>query len=124
MADILKHYGFHEKMIGWIMQCVTTVSFSININGNIHGFFKGKRGLRQGCPMSSFLFTLVMEVLNLIIKHRIRESGCFKYHRDCERLQITHLCFADDLLIFCKGDTNYVQIIHDSLEEFKRVSGP
>lgn len=123
MANILVHFGFHEKMINWIMQCISTAAFSININGQLHGFFKGKRGLRQGCPMSPFLFTLVMEVLNLLLKRSIEETGLFKYHRDCDRLKITHLCFADDLLIFSRGDIGSVQIIRDVLEEFKGVSG-
>nr|KAJ0189677.1 hypothetical protein LSAT_V11C800388260 [Lactuca sativa] len=62
LHDILKEFGFHESMITWIMNCVTTSSFMININGSFHGFFQGKRGLRQGCPLSPYLFTLVMEV--------------------------------------------------------------
>ncbi|GJR28254.1 hypothetical protein Tco_1104486 [Tanacetum coccineum] len=68
---VLAGFGFHPRMIGWIMKCVTTTYFSLSINGLLHGFFKGMRGLRQGDPMSPYLFTLVMEVLTLMLHKRV-----------------------------------------------------
>ncbi|GJY37827.1 putative RNA-directed DNA polymerase [Tanacetum coccineum] len=94
---ILRCYGFHHKMVKWIMTCVTTASFSICINGDIHGFFKGKRGLRQGDPLSPYLFTLVMEVLTLIIKRRVRLSDSFRYHNRCEDLQLVNVCLVPSI---------------------------
>ncbi|GJT78501.1 RNA-directed DNA polymerase, eukaryota, reverse transcriptase zinc-binding domain protein [Tanacetum coccineum] len=67
--DLYK-FGFHSKMMGWIMQCVKTAGFTTCINGERHGFFKGRRGLRQGDPISPYLFTLVMEMLTLLLKER------------------------------------------------------
>ncbi|XP_071695601.1 uncharacterized protein [Rutidosis leptorrhynchoides] len=116
-------FGFPRKMIKWIMACVTTTSFSININGELHGFFRGKRGLRQGDPLSPYLFTLVMEVLTLMIKRNINRSPGFKFHPKCDKLKIVNICFADDLFIFSHANSASVQIIRDSLEEFKRCSG-
>ena len=55
-------------MVHWIMMCVRTTSFSVCINGKIKGFFKSGRGLRQGDPISPYLFTLVIEVLTLMLK--------------------------------------------------------
>ncbi|GJR53135.1 RNA-directed DNA polymerase, eukaryota, reverse transcriptase zinc-binding domain protein [Tanacetum coccineum] len=83
-------------MIKWIMSCVTSLSFSINVNGDHLGYFKGMRGLRQGDPLSPYLFTLVMEVFNLVLKRQISKSPSFKYHWLCKDLKLTHLCFADD----------------------------
>ncbi|GKF61515.1 putative reverse transcriptase domain, reverse transcriptase zinc-binding domain protein, partial [Tanacetum coccineum] len=80
LRSALTGFGFHEKMILWIMECVTTTSFSISINGLLHGHFKGKRGLRQGDPISPYLFTIVMEVLTLMLKRRVREVDGFTYH--------------------------------------------
>nr|GEV62181.1 hypothetical protein [Tanacetum cinerariifolium] len=61
LASCLKACGFHVNMIGWIMSCVTFTSFTINVNGDHLGFLKGMRGLRQGDPLSLYLFTLVMK---------------------------------------------------------------
>ncbi|GKC55634.1 RNA-directed DNA polymerase, eukaryota, reverse transcriptase zinc-binding domain protein, partial [Tanacetum coccineum] len=66
-------------MIEWIMTCVTSTSFSVNVNGDLNGYFKGKRGLRQGDPLSPYLFTLVMEVLTLMIRRKIENNPGFRY---------------------------------------------
>ncbi|GJW19115.1 putative reverse transcriptase domain, reverse transcriptase zinc-binding domain protein [Tanacetum coccineum] len=110
-------------MINWVMARVKSPSYSICINGDIHGYFKGKRGLRQGDPLSPYLFTLVMEVLPLILQRRVRLSGSFRFHKHCEELRIINVCFADDLFIFARGDVESAKVIMDSLNEFKLVSG-
>ncbi|GJW44970.1 RNA-directed DNA polymerase, eukaryota, reverse transcriptase zinc-binding domain protein [Tanacetum coccineum] len=86
-------------------------------------FINGKRGLRQGEPLSPYLFTLVMEILTLIIKRKVRESDVFAYHRYCLKLDLVNLCFVDDLFLFAHGNTNSIRVIMESLEEFKIVSG-
>ncbi|GJR67116.1 RNA-directed DNA polymerase, eukaryota, reverse transcriptase zinc-binding domain protein [Tanacetum coccineum] len=86
LKDILIGFGFHPHMIGWIMECVTSMYFSLSINGSFHGYFKGKRRLRQGDPMSPYLFTLVMEVLTLMLHRRERASD-FTYHRKIRRIR-------------------------------------
>ncbi|GKA40345.1 RNA-directed DNA polymerase, eukaryota, reverse transcriptase zinc-binding domain protein [Tanacetum coccineum] len=110
-------------MVDWIMVCVSTTKFSININGEREGYFSGGRGLRQGDPMSPYLFTLVMEVFNIIMRKSIGESKDFKYHQGCKKLEITHLCFADDLLVFFHGNTKSLSVIKEALEEFSSYSG-
>ncbi|GKC43215.1 reverse transcriptase domain-containing protein [Tanacetum coccineum] len=122
LKKILIWFGFHARMVGWIMECVTSTSFSISINGCLHGSFKGKRGLRQGDPMSPYLLTLVMEVLTLILKKKANESE-FTYHRYCSKLNISNLCFADDLFLFAHGDIQSASVIMESMEVFKTWSG-
>ncbi|GJW86813.1 RNA-directed DNA polymerase, eukaryota, reverse transcriptase zinc-binding domain protein [Tanacetum coccineum] len=123
LEDVLKEVGFHQVMINWIMICVSTASFSICINDEVCGYFKGGRGLRQGDPMSPYLFTLVMEVLNMIMIKNIKDDSRFKYHYGCKELKLTHLCFADDLLMLCNGDVDSLKVMKKSLEEFSKVSG-
>nr|GEW59699.1 putative RNA-directed DNA polymerase, eukaryota, reverse transcriptase zinc-binding domain protein [Tanacetum cinerariifolium] len=105
------------------MECVTSTSFSLSINGSLHGYFKGKRGLRQGDPLSPYLFTLVMEVFTLMLRRKVRQSDTFKYHRYCADLDILNLCFADDHFIFAYGDPNSARVIMHAMEEFRNTSG-
>ncbi|XP_071714357.1 uncharacterized protein [Rutidosis leptorrhynchoides] len=120
---VLNRFGFHRVMVRWIMKCINTVSFSININGELHGYFKGKRGLRQGDPLSPYLFTMVMEVLSLLLANSAMITADFKFHPKCEEQQIINLCFADDLFIFSYMDVPSIKTISDSLDKFKKWSG-
>nr|GEY38104.1 RNA-directed DNA polymerase, eukaryota, reverse transcriptase zinc-binding domain protein [Tanacetum cinerariifolium] len=61
-------------MIKWIMLCVRSAAFSVFVNGERHGYFKGGRGLRQGDPMSPYIFTLVMEVFTHSMKKQISKA--------------------------------------------------
>ncbi|KAK4383971.1 putative ribonuclease H protein [Sesamum angolense] len=74
LSAVLQLFGFTGTFIGWIEVCVTTPMFSVCINGNPHGFFKGSRGLRQRDPMSPFLFVLIMEVLQLMLQQLIDQN--------------------------------------------------
>ncbi|GKE49190.1 putative reverse transcriptase domain, reverse transcriptase zinc-binding domain protein, partial [Tanacetum coccineum] len=89
----------------------------------LHGYFKGKRGLHQGDPLSPYLFTLVMEVLTLMLKRNIRREEAFQFHPKCERQEIINVCFADDLFMFSYANVDSVKVISDALQEFKNCSG-
>ncbi|GJT52972.1 RNA-directed DNA polymerase, eukaryota, reverse transcriptase zinc-binding domain protein [Tanacetum coccineum] len=102
--------------------CITSSKLSICLNGGIHGHFKGGRGLRQGDLISPYLFTLVMEVFNLIIIKNISDNKDFGYHFGCKELKLSHICFADDLLVLCKGNKESLLVIKHSLEEFSQIS--
>lgn len=95
IRGVLKASGFPEAFVQWIMECVTTTSFSISINGELKGFFQGGRALRQGDPLSPYLFVLVMEAFSGLMNDMIQQ-GHFKYHWRCQKLKISHLFFADD----------------------------
>ncbi|XP_074290992.1 uncharacterized protein LOC141617727 [Silene latifolia] len=105
----------------WIITCVTTTRFSLNINGSSVGYFEGKRGLRQGDPLSPLLFVLSMEVLSRMLR-RLNDSS-FSYHPKCYRIGLTHLIFADDLLVFARGDFPSVKAVETCLQKFAEFSG-
>ncbi|KAL0292780.1 UNVERIFIED_CONTAM: hypothetical protein Sradi_6973800 [Sesamum radiatum] len=123
LLQILKLFNFPSQFISWVEQCVTTAAFSIALNGCLYGFFCRFTGLRQGDPISPYLFVLVMEILHVLLRLRIQPEGAFHYHWKCSVLGIINLCFADDVLIFCAGDISSVRLITEVLEEFARLSG-
>ncbi|XP_070004761.1 uncharacterized protein [Nicotiana sylvestris] len=87
------------------MECVTTVNYYIVINGESTLPFDAARGLPQRDPISPFLFAIIMEYLSRSLI-TLKEEKQFKYHPRCSKLNITHLCFANDLLMFAKGEKN------------------
>lgn len=82
--------------------------------------FAAKWGLRQGDPLSPLLFVIGMEYLSRSLK---RVGGTFGFHPRCKTIKLTHLCFADDLKILCRGDLSSVRIICDCLKVFSTTSG-
>ncbi|KAK4384406.1 hypothetical protein Sango_3064100 [Sesamum angolense] len=87
------------------------------------GFFQGARGLRQGDPMSPYLFVLVMEVLHMILQQLIEQDGEFQYHWRCVDLNLFQSSFADDLLLLCKADVRSVLLFGRGLDTFATLSG-
>ena len=105
------------------MQCVTTATFTLNINGERVGYFKGGRGLRQGDPVSPYIFTFIMEIFSLMLQRQIRKEERFQYHFNCKETRLSHVYFADDLLVMCHGDAISVGVIKKALDEFSGCSG-
>ena len=106
-----------------MMTCITTVSYSILINGETKGLITPTRGIRQGDPLSPFLFLLCIEGLNtLIVQAAIR--GDIKGFALCRSgLRLTHLLFADDSLLFCRATDQQCGNILEILEVYGSCSG-
>jgi hypothetical protein len=123
MIYSLHCFGFLEKFLSWINECITSPKFSICLNGTLVGYFEGKKGLRQGDPLSPYLFVLAMEVFSRIMKMSTGTDSGFKFHPYCFKVKLTHLCFADDLLLFSKASLSSINVIKAALMEFEDLSG-
>lgn len=122
LLSVLAAYDIPHEFIAWIKTCVCSPSFSLSINGVSSGYFKSKTGLRQGDPLSPILFIMMMNILSLML-NRAAAAGSFNYHQDCDQMKLTHLCFADDLLIFLEGSENSLNGVLHVLAEFEKMSG-
>jgi hypothetical protein len=123
---MLQRCGFGERWRDWIRWCISTVKFSILVNGTPSGFFQSSRGIRQGDPLSPLLFVVVMEALSRMLYESMRQgllSGFSVGIRGYEPLVVNHLLFADDTLIFCGAQAEHVRNLRCTFLCFEAVSG-
>jgi hypothetical protein len=95
---ILIQSCFSHQTTKWLMSCVTSANFVVLINGDTSPFFHSGRGLRKGCPLSSLLFILIMEGLNLLLKEG-QAAGKLTGVKVSRIVKILDLFFVDDVLI-------------------------
>lgn len=119
---VLVECSFPDKIVNLIMSCVNTVNYSLLINGGLIPKFQAKKELRQGDPLSLYLFILVMKYLNRSL-NQLRYNPKFKYHPRCDKLNLVHICFVDDLLMCCKADTKLIRAMMQAFAHFSTVSG-
>lgn len=120
ITEVLRVGGFPNRFIGWVNTCISSTSYSVSINGSLHGYFPGAKGLRRGSLVTFFLGYMYGHMSKLLAKNT-SQSG-FNYHWRCLKTKLTHLCFAIDLMIFCKADVTSATIIKHSLTTFSNLS--
>ena len=123
---LLKRMGFGDRWCRWIEACISSVQFSVLVNGSPEGFFGSSRGLRQGDPLSPLLFLLVMEVLSQMLQKLEAEGlirGFCAGGNSHDGLHISHLLYADDTILFCDADLEQLTNVRMALTCFEAVTG-
>ncbi|XP_058782964.1 uncharacterized protein LOC131657602 [Vicia villosa] len=122
LESILQEVGLPRQFVSWIMTTVTTISYRFKINGAYTDRMEARRDIRQEDPLSPLLFVITMEYLNRLLV-QMQENPNFNHHSKCERLQITNLTFADDFLLFARGDQGSVELMQQTLHIFLDSTG-
>ncbi|KAL2921921.1 hypothetical protein RDABS01_013412 [Bienertia sinuspersici] len=122
MSEFMIQMGFPKHFIDLIMICISSPQYSLMINGIPSPLVRPGRGLRQGDPLSPLLFTLCMEYFTRMMKRVSKEEG-YKFHPLCRRSSLNHLCFADDILMFSRGDMHTIVLNLAGLKLFAQATG-
>lgn len=126
------HWGFlQQALLGFgitgrnnelIMNCVTTVSFSVLLNGRPQGLFLGERGIRQECPLSPYLFIIRSQALSSI--NIMERNGLYSgYRLNKWASSVRHIMFADDIMLRGAVNDNTLESISTILQQYHMVSG-
>lgn len=103
VSQVLTHLGFHEKLVNWIMQCITSVSYMFLINDNVYGAVTPYWGIRQCDPISPYIFILCGEVLSSLCRKAELEGSLRGIRVARGSPRVNHLLFVDDTMIFCNS---------------------
>ena len=114
--------GFSTKWADLVMRCITTPSFSVLINGVPKGLIQPQRGLRQGCPLSPYLFILCAKVFSNLLNQAGRKN-LIKGLNFSKELSINHLLFADDSLISSRATTKDCSNLKKIFDSYAAASG-
>jgi hypothetical protein len=106
LDKIMRKMGFADQFVDLIMKCVSTVTYRIKVNGEFSDQINPQRGLRQGDPLSPYLFILCAEGLSALFR-KAEMNGEIQGIRVCPRaVSVSHLFFADDTLVLLKASNS------------------
>ncbi|GAU13347.1 hypothetical protein TSUD_43010 [Trifolium subterraneum] len=124
LDEVMLKMNFPNLWRGWIMECVTTATASVLVNGSPTDEFKFERGLRQGDPLSPFLFLLAAEGFNIMMTAMVSNNLFTPYAiGQRQEVKISHLQFADDTLLVGNKSWANVRALKAILLLFEATSG-
>uniref|UniRef100_A0A2N9FDP4 Reverse transcriptase domain-containing protein n=1 Tax=Fagus sylvatica TaxID=28930 RepID=A0A2N9FDP4_FAGSY len=122
LERVMARMGFASRWIRLLMTCVQTTSYSVLLNGEPTGYIKPTRGIRQGDPLSPYLFLLCAEGLSALLCLAEREQQIHGVSICRNGPQISHLLFADDSLLFCQATEEECTRLMEVLAQYERAS--
>jgi len=123
LEETLQAAGLSSGWTRRIMECVANPAMSLLWNGEKTESFKPARGLRQGDPLSPYLFVLCMERLCQLIDFEVGNKNWKPINLSRGGPKISHVCFADDLILFAEASVVQIRVIRRVLERFCLSSG-
>lgn len=106
-----------------VMDCVTSGSYSFIINGGVYGSVTPSRGLRQGDPLSPYLFIMVADAFSRLLRKAVNKKLAHGARASHSGPVISHLFFADDSLLFTRANQKECSTIVDLLNVYEAASG-
>ena len=122
IENTLRAMDYPDLFVTWIMKCISTAAFSVSVNGELEGFFGSSRGIRQGCSLSPYLYVIVSNVLSKLLNKGMLE-GRIGYHPQCKEVMLSHLSFADDIMVFTDGTPESLRGTLTVFDDFAAKSG-
>ncbi|KAK4400699.1 putative ribonuclease H protein, partial [Sesamum angolense] len=123
VAFELNHFLKNKRRVSLIMLCVRSVTYSFMLNGKQFGFVKPERGIRQGDPLSPYLFILCAEGFSCLLQAKEHNGDIRGVAVTRRAPKVSHLLFADDTLIFSQATKGAMRCIRGILEKYERASG-
>ncbi|KAA3481168.1 reverse transcriptase [Gossypium australe] len=123
LARMMNSMGFHNDWIVLIMRCVCSVSYSVSLNGLNRDWFSPSRGLRQGDPLSPYLFLICAEGFSSLLEDLKLKGSMEGAPIGRDRLSINHLFFADDCILFGDASLEGANVVHEVIKEYERTTG-
>lgn len=123
LREAMQRMGFDNRWIHWVMTCVSSVSFSILVNGSPEGHIRPERGIRQGDPLSPYLFILCAEVLSRMMTKAMEDRSLLGVKIANQAPPVNHLLFADDSLFFSLANPKAARSLKKIFKQYEEISG-
>lgn len=122
LLHVMTAFGFSTSIYNLVRQCISSPWYSVMMNGVSKGFFQGTQGMRQEDPISPYLFVMVEEILSRVLDKNYREGLVRAFSHPQGVPIISHLLYADDIVIFSNGSKSSLKVISNYLALYERWS--